>query len=36
MLQIKHKTASKWEHKINNNANVDSFVYLWKTPMYSF
>ena len=33
MLQIMEKTANIWEHKVNNNANIDIFVRLWKTRL---
>ena len=32
MLQIKKETANIWECQVVNNANIGSFLRLWKNP----
>ena len=32
-MQTKMKTANIWEHKVDNNDNINNLEHLWKTRM---
>ena len=34
ILQIKKETTNVWEYKVGNNANIASFVLLWKIRLH--
>ena len=36
MLKIKKETADIWEYKVGSNANIATFVHLWKTRLPLF